>query len=236
VIKLVLRKVLLIGHRGAGKLAPENTLKSFQKAIDLGADYIEFDVHGSKDGEIVIMHDKDTSRTTGHNGKIIDMTLSELKELDCGEGERIPTLKELIAIAKGKIGLQIEIKAGGMTDKIYEILKGADIIGTTLISSFIHKELDKLRKIDPSLKLAPLVLGIKKNSTIRKALNHKFNAIHPPSKLLTKRFLNAAHAENLLINIWTVDSLRRMKRFIKMGIDGIITNNIETAKEALGRK
>ena len=85
------RKPWIIGHRGANSIAPENTLKAFQKAIDLGADCVEFDVHESKDGEVVIMHDPDIFRTTGqkHHGLIKDMTLEELRTLDCGEGEKI---------------------------------------------------------------------------------------------------------------------------------------------------
>jgi len=76
--------ILIIGHRGAYRYPPENTLKSFSRAIKLGADYTEFDIHQSKDGEIVIMHDENTFRTTGFKGLIKNMTLKDLKELDCG--------------------------------------------------------------------------------------------------------------------------------------------------------
>lgn len=82
------KNVLLIGHAGASKLAPANTLKSFQKAIDLGADYIEFDVHISRDGEIVIIHDRNTFATTGHSRLIKSMSLKELKTLNAGNGKR----------------------------------------------------------------------------------------------------------------------------------------------------
>ena len=121
----LVKNILLIAHRGANKIAPENTIKAFQKAIDLKADYVEFDIHMSKDGKIVIMHDENTARTTGHKGIIREMTLAELKKLDCGEGEKIPTLDELIEIAKGKISLQLEIKAPGTAKKIVDILRKA---------------------------------------------------------------------------------------------------------------
>ena len=98
------RNVLLIGHRGASAIAPENTLKAFQKAIDLKADYVEFDVHQSMDGELIVIHDPNTFRSTGHKGSIEKMSLAEIKELDAGEGEKIPTLDEIIQITKGKIG------------------------------------------------------------------------------------------------------------------------------------
>ena len=102
------RKTLIFGHRGASSDAPENTLKAFNKAIELEAEYIEFDAHQSKDGEIVIIHDGNTLRTTGHFGFIKKMTLAELKELDFGEGEKILTLQELIDFLKAAGTLKSE--------------------------------------------------------------------------------------------------------------------------------
>jgi len=219
-------KPLLIAHRGANKDAPENTLKAFKKAIELKADYVEFDVHGSKDHEIVIMHDADTFRTTGHKGKIEEMTLRELKELDCGEGEQIPTLQELIEVAKGKIGLQCEIKAEGIAEKVIEILRGANLIDSTIISSFKHDELIKIKKIEPQAKLAPLILGIRKNKTIREAIEYGFYAIHPLYKFAKEKFINAAHENNLKINVWTVDDRDTMEELVNRSVDGIITNDV----------
>lgn len=228
-------KVLIIAHRGASKLAPENSLKAFQKAIELKADYVEFDVHMSKDGEIIIMHDSNTFRTTGHKGKISDMTLEELKQLDCGEGEKIPTLQELIDIAKGKIGLQLEIKAKGMAKKIVDLLRNADLIESTLISSFDHDELLEVQKIEPNLRLAALILGIKKNKTIRDAISHNYSAIHPLHKFVSEKFIENAHKNNIKVNVWTIDSKVRMRKLVDLGIDGIITNDVEAAKSVLNR-
>jgi len=227
------RKVIIIAHRGASNIAPENTLKAFQKAIDLGADFIEFDVHLSKDNEIVIMHDANTFRTTGHKGLIKEMTLRELKELECGQGEKIPTLQELIEICKGKINLQLEIKAKGMAKKIVHILRDADLITSTLISSFKHDQLLEIQKLEPDLKLAALIVGIKKRKTIKKAIKNNFHAIHPLYKFVNKKFIEKAHENNLKINVWTVDSKIQMKKLLEMGVDGIITNDIEVAKEML---
>ena len=229
-------RVLLIGHRGANKIAPENTLKSFQKAIDLKADYVEFDVHQSLDGELIIMHDPNTFRSTGHNGSVKKMTLAEIKQLDAGEGEKVPTLDELIALAKGKISLQLEIKASGIANKIVGTLLNAGLIETTIISSFIHKELLEVQKIEPEAKLAPLLLGIRKNKTLQKAIDNKYGYLHPQYKLITKAFVESAHENDVKVNAWTVDSRDDMEKLIEMGIDGIITNDIELAKEVLNRK
>ncbi|MFX0188312.1 MAG: glycerophosphodiester phosphodiesterase [Candidatus Hodarchaeota archaeon] len=235
------KKVIIIGHRGANSVAPENTLKSFQKAIDLGADYIEFDIHMSKDGEIVVMHDSNTFAITGHKGLINRMTIEELKRLDCGDGEQIPTLRETIKLAKGKIGLQIEIKAKDLVDRMVEILREEDLIATSLISSFQHAELLKVKKIEPKLKVAtlePTITGWSNDwsylgGIINKAIRYNSYAIHPRYQLVTKQFIDFAHNNDLKINIWTLNSKATMKKFIKMGVDGIITDDISKAKEIL---
>lgn len=236
------KRVLIIGHRGASNIAPENTLKAFQKAIELGADYIEFDIHQSKDGEIVIMHDANTYASTGYKGLIKRMTLSELKKLDCGEGERIPTLRELINIAKGKMGLQIEVKAKGFGESLVSILREEDLIETSIISSFLHDELIKLQRIEPKLKLAtlePIITGWSKkweyhDEILNKAIFNNYFAIHPRHNLVNQELINYAHENNVKINIWTVNSKAAMKKFIQMGVDGIITDNIQNAKKVLG--
>ncbi|MCK4688094.1 MAG: glycerophosphodiester phosphodiesterase, partial [Candidatus Lokiarchaeota archaeon] len=104
---------LIIGHRGAYSEALENSIEGFKRAIELKANYIEFDVHQSKDSEIIIMHDTNTIRMTGKNGIIKSMTIKELKQLKLHNGEKIPTLQEVIQVAKGKIKLLCELKGKG---------------------------------------------------------------------------------------------------------------------------
>jgi len=229
------KNILIIAHRGASNLAPENTLKSFTKAIELGADYVEFDVHLSKDEEIIIIHDENTLRTTGKEGLIKKMTLQEIKKLDAGEGEKIPTLDELIELAKGKIRLQLEIKASGMAEKIVETLENSGLIESTLISSFDHSELLNIKKIEPKLKLAPLIIGVRQNKTIEETVLNKYYAIHPFYKMINEKFIDLAHKNNIKINAYTVDNKNAIAKLINMGIDGIITNKIDLVKKVLNR-
>ncbi len=239
-----LKNILLIAHRGASKLAPQNTIKSFQKAIDLKADYIEFDVRATKDGEIVVIHNKTTNKTANFNGKIKKMTLKELKQLNFGEGEKIPTLRELIEIAKGNIELQCEIKIRGITKKVIEILREEDVIEHTLISSFKHDILKEIKQIEPAIKIGALEPSrtgwvtdwISKKCMIQNAIKNRFEFIHPHHWLLSHKFITYAHEKNLKINAWTVDSMGIMQKLIAKGVDGILTNDVETAKKALNRK
>ncbi|MFX0081961.1 MAG: glycerophosphodiester phosphodiesterase [Candidatus Hodarchaeota archaeon] len=231
----------MVAHRGASNIAPENTLKAFEKAIELNADYIEFDVHQSKDGEIVIMHDGNTLRTTGQFGIIKKMTLEELKKLDCGEGESIPTLHELIELAKEKIKLNCEIKVRGIAEKIVKILRESNLINTTIISSFKHDVLLTIHKLEPGIKLAslgPTRIGWMKSWLSRKkllslAIKNKFYAVNPFYKLITQKFITRAHNNNLKIFPWTVNSESKIKRLINLGIDGIITNEVDKVKKIL---
>ena len=103
----------IIGHRGARGLEPENTIRSFQKALELGVDYIECDVHLTKDGHIVLIHDHTLDRTTNETGDVNDYTFEEIRKLDAGKGKKIPTLQELLDLVRGKVKIHIELKDTG---------------------------------------------------------------------------------------------------------------------------
>jgi glycerophosphoryl diester phosphodiesterase len=195
------------------------------------------------DGEIVIMHDNNTLRTTGYFGFINKMTLADLKKLDCGEGEKILTLQELIELAKGKIGLNCEIKARGFAEKIVKILNEADIVETTIVSSFKHDILLRMKKLDSRIKLASLEptrtgwirswLSMKKLLSI--VIENRFHAINLFHKLVNLKFVDKAHKNNIKIFPWTANSDSTIKRLIKIGVDGIITNEISKVKELLNQ-
>ncbi|MFX0018212.1 MAG: glycerophosphodiester phosphodiesterase [Promethearchaeota archaeon] len=233
-------QILIIGHKGANKSEPENTLKSFRKAIELQADYIEFDVQVSKDGEIVVIHDYEISELTGHSVNIKEMTLNELKQLDMGEGEKIPTLQEVIKLTQGEIGLQIEIKVNDIGNEIIEMLRDANLIESTLISSFIHSELLKIKKLEPEIKLGALLserISDPRDLTkaTKRVIKKNLFAVHPHFAGVDKELIDFAHNSNLKVNVWTINERPDMERLIKLGVDGIITDDIPLAKELLGR-
>jgi glycerophosphoryl diester phosphodiesterase len=142
--------VLRVGHRGAKGHAPENTFASFDLAVQMGVHAVETDVHLSKDGEIVIIHDHTVDRTTNGHGFVKDLTVEELRRLDAGAwfdarfaGERIPTLAELLAWAHDRVSLAIEIKNGpiyypGIAGKVIRLLREHDMIDQAILISFDH--------------------------------------------------------------------------------------------------
>jgi glycerophosphoryl diester phosphodiesterase len=232
--------ILVIGHKGASKTEPENSLKSFKRAIELEADFIELDVQFSKDKEIVVFHDYDIKSITGQDGYIEEMTVQELKQYDIGEGESIPTLKEVISLTKGEIGLQIELKEEGTGKVVIDMLRDANLIDSTIISSFNHKELLRVQKIEPRIRLGALIservstpLDLKKAT--KRIIKKKFFAVHPHYKGVNRDLVEYAHSNNLKLNVWTVNEKEDMQRMIDIGVDGIISDDIPLLKNLLGR-
>src|SRR3989344_4626849 len=117
-------RVLRIAHRGASGHKPENTLAAFAKALEIGVDIIELDVRVCKTGELVVFHDMALERTTNGNGLVADTSLEELKKLDAGGGEQVPTLKEVIDLVNKRVVLNIEMKGKGVVEQLATILKG----------------------------------------------------------------------------------------------------------------
>ena len=232
---------LIIGHRGAYDEAPENTLKGFKKAIELGADYIEFDVHQSQDGALVIIHNVDILRRMGVDNSIAQMTLKELQKLDLGEGERVPELWEVLKLAKGKVNLLCEIKAKGISDKVITLLRGEDLIDSTIIQSFYVDILLEVKKLEPKLELAAIVPITeeyipewnKRKKLIETVINLDFPIIVTRHKNVDELFLQYSHKHNLKVFAYTINTRKNMERFVNMGVDGIIVNSISKAKKTI---
>ena len=232
---------LIIGHRGAYDEAPENSLKGFKKAIELGADYIEFDVHQSQDGALVVIHGNDILRRMRYNNSIDQMTLKELQQLDLGEGEKIPELWEVLKLAKGNVNLVCEIKAEAISDKVITLLRDEDVIDQTIIQSFNVDVLLEVRKLEPELELATIVPITeeympewhKRKNLIENAIDLDFPIIETRHKNVDEEFLRYSHEHNLKVFAYTINTNRIMERMVKMGVDGIIVNSISKANKIL---
>ncbi len=225
----------IIAHRGFSGIAPENTLIAFQKAIESGADYFELDVHKSSDGKIFVIHDKSINRTSsdGAEGTIAEMTCKDIKKVKVGypdkfgetyKNEKIPTLKEALKLAKGKIKVCIEIKIHGIEKEVLKIINDLKMNNKVIIFSFYDSVLVKIRQLDATIPI--LYLKNKAdNTTIDYAKNINSNAIGVGYKTnITKEFLNLAHKAEIEIWKWTVNENTQMQQLINLGIDGIITN------------
>jgi len=231
--------ILVIAHRGFSGTAPENTLIAFQKGIEVGSDMIELDVHLSRDGEIVVIHDETLDRTTNGKGLVVDHTLKELKRLDAGSsfgpqfaGEKIPTLKEVLELAKGRGLVNIEIKnpthgkysIAELTEKVLREVNQTGMMGRVIFSCFNPAALDWIERREPRAWVAflfhrpwnffPDIPGSQEYSVLN------LRNIH-----LTRGKVAEIKKAGKKINVYTVNTEEEMEQFIRWGVDGIITNH-----------
>lgn len=220
--------MLNIGHRGARGYAPENTLKSLQKAIELGVDAIELDVQLCKSGELVVIHDDTVDRTTDGSGFVKKIKLKDLKKLDAGMGERIPTLEEVLNLADRRVKVNIELKGPKTAKPVMKLIdeyiriKGWNL-DDFIISSFKRKELREARAFNPLIQLGVLISKPRliDRWSFRFAQKIRANFIGPGMKLATKRFVQKAHTHGFKVFVWTANDPKDIKKLIKSGVDGI---------------
>ena len=234
-------KILIIGHRGAYNEAPENSLEGFKKAIELGADYIEFDVHKTLDGELVIIHDENTLRMTGYDARVKDIPLKELKKLKLPNKEQIPTLQELINITKGKINFLCELKADGMCKKVLSVLTQNNMISSTIFQSFNVRELLNCQKTESNINWGPIVpknenylsKWSQREKMIQEVLDMKASHIITRFKNVNKKFVDYCHDSDLSVFVYPINSKLITKRYTEFGVDGLIVNNISQTIDIL---
>jgi len=211
------------GHRGAAGLEPENTLRSIQKAIDLGVDRVEIDVRVTRDGHLVVIHDETVDRTTDGHGYVKDLTFSELRSLDAGKGEKIPTLEEALRLTRGRVTLQIELKAPEAAEPTVHLIERQKAEREVIITSFMHELLGRVHDLNPALRTGALFFDVQ-GDICRKALDVHSEAIHVYYRNVNSRLVDEAHRRGLKISVWNPDEVEEMKKMISLNVDVIGTN------------
>jgi glycerophosphoryl diester phosphodiesterase len=235
-------------HRGASGHAPQNTLAAFLLAAEMGADGIEFDVHLSRDGEVVVIHDDTVDATTDGRGRVSAMTVAELQALDAGgwfapafAGQRIPTLQQVIDAVGHRVWLNIEIKveAGyhplAQEAETVRLIEDNGILDRTLISSFSLSSLRRVRRLNPSIPLG-LLYGRARPAmwlTLLRWLGVPYDALHPHFGMVDARYVARARRLGAPVNAWTVNEREDMQRLIDLGVQGIITNYPDVLDELI---
>ena len=215
--------MLKIGHRGACGHAPENTLASSQKAIALGCDGFEFDVQLTKDGEPVVIHDETLERTTNGKGMVCDFTFAELQKLDAGNGEKIPHLREALALANARVHLYIEAKAQGAVDAILAATKGTTSYEHFTLLAFNHTELLRAKTIDANVQTCALFECIPARLA-EIAVDAKASAIGPYIGCINQTLVGDAHARGLKVFTWTANAHADIIKAKNLSVDGIISD------------
>lgn len=222
--------MLVIAHRGASGELPENTLPAYELALVQGADMIEIDLHRTRDGAIVVTHDEDLAGLGG-SGEIGDATLAEVRRLDAGGGQRVPTLDEVLDRLGGRIAFNLEVKRGaagpypGLVPAALAAVRERGLLASTLFSSFFDPVLEELRAQEPAARLGCLVSPRAPERWLERAQRIAAETLHPWFGLVTPELVAAAHAAGLGVHAFTVDVESEMRRLLAMGVDGLFTNH-----------
>jgi len=236
--------LLNIAHRGASALAPENTMAAFERAVELGADALELDLHLTRDNELVVIHDDTLDRTTDGLGPVHERSLEDLKRLDAGRwfgegfaGERVPTLAEVLQRYAGKVPLALEVKAGsaffpGIEERVVSTLRRHSATGHVAIASFDHYALQRLKEIEPTIRTAALLVA-RPVSISALAGPVKADSVALEASLVSKTEVEACRAAGLQLVVWVVNEPAQMRHFIELGVDGVITDRPDLLRMAL---
>jgi glycerophosphoryl diester phosphodiesterase len=250
-----------LAHRGASALAPENTLEAFRTAVEAGAGGLELDVHLTSDGQVVVIHDETVDRTTGGTGAVSDMTLEELRALDAGHnfspkcgsdppyrGLRIPTLDEVLREFPGVV-VNVDMKADrpGVEAAVLGVLREGDAGGRALVVSSRRAAVGRFRWISGgsvstgASKWETGVFYVLSRLRLERLLRPAYDALQVPIRhrgvpLVSRRFLEAAHASGVRVDVWTINEADEMHRLLDLGVDVIMTDRPEILADVLEQR
>lgn len=230
-------------HRGGAAYAPENTLAALKKSIDYGVDYAEIDVQMSLDGTVVLFHDTNARRIAGVKKNICDMTYEELQQLDVGkyfrpefEGERIPTLEEVLQYCKGKINLNIEIKENRrfeeIVDQVVALIEENNFTGQCVVTSMSYDYLKQVEELDPDIRtgyILKMAVGDLEKMEDVDFFSMKYSYV-------TEDMVNAIHKAGKEVHVWTVNSRNAVKRMRAIYVDNIITDDPTLVRQTLAEE
>jgi glycerophosphoryl diester phosphodiesterase len=252
-------KFLVIAHRGGPSLGPESTLYTFRKAVKLGVDVLEMDVRSTRDGQLIILHDDTVSRTTNATGPAQNYTLVDLKKLDAAhrwspdngqtfplrnKGVQIPTLSEVFeAFPQTKLNLEIKEARSSTIQSLCRLIRDHQMTSNVVVASFDTDSLKEFRRLCPQVATsagaseARLFFGLQK-AYLEAAYSPVVQVLQVPEalgdlRIVNKRFIDAAHARNMRVQVWLANDVTSMQRLLELGVDGIMTDYPQRLMEVL---
>ena len=224
-------KILKIGHRGAKGYEPENTLISFEKAIEMGADGIELDVHLSIDGHLIVIHDETIDRTTNGKGFVNQLTLQELNSFTINDEHEIPTLEEVLDLVNQRCFVNIELKNQDTAEKVVQLIEHYISVknwnhSQFIVSSFDWSALQQVRFLNENIRI-----GVLTETDLDLAISFsrflKAEFLHPDFQLLTNEYTAKIQEKGILVFPWTVNEIEDVERMKSFKVDGIITDFLD---------
>lgn len=253
---------MVIAHRGGLSLGPEHTLYTYQRAVQLGVDVLEIDVRVTKDGQLVVIHDRTVNRTTNGTGSIENYNLADMHTLDAayrwspdggntfplrGKGIKIPSLSEVFQeFPQMRINIEIKEPQAAMIPTLCRIIQDHNMLQKVMIASFDAGSLKKFRSICPGAATSAgtsevIFFYLLQKMRLESIYSPNALALQVPEKygalqVVNRRFVEAAHKRNLRVQVWTINDIDSMKRLLKLGVDGVMTDYPQRLLGALKKK
>jgi glycerophosphoryl diester phosphodiesterase len=240
------KQPLVIAHRGDPSEAPENTVAAARRAVEVGANVVEFDVHITKDGHLVVTHDASVERCTNGVGLVAEMTLDQIKQLDAGSwfsehfrGEPVPTLQEMMAAIPAPVWINVHLKSHeNESDRaetaLVAAIRAANAVDRTYVTHHTRHGLHRIHQKEPKLRLCWLARGGEQDvEYIDDSFYMGYRIIQPNFRVVTQDFVNYAHERGMWVNVFWADEEDHMRELIAMGVDGILTNYPVRLKQVL---
>jgi glycerophosphoryl diester phosphodiesterase len=242
--------MLVIAHRGDSAHRPENTLASFQSAVEVGATLVEFDIQLTRDGHVVVIHDPTVDRTTSGHGSVGEMTLKELRALSAGyparfgsgyAGERIPTFPEALSFLRGRVRVMVEIKADSVTDddlsgieaRAIEEVRRQGMTGELALISFDTRALRRCRDLAPEIARGHLFARPLEEAALSACLEVGAQVMMPEKRFLSEELRDRARAAGLKLATWVVDEPTELEALRRFDLYGVASNRPGVMLEAL---
>jgi len=214
--------MLKIGHRGARAYEPENTIRSFRKAIELGVDAVELDVRKTKDDGLIVIHDEEVDMTTDGKGKVGELTMEEIKELQIEKGEEIPTLEEALDFIGRKVKILIELKEVGYEDRVLDLVRRKELTDNVILVSFKEEALRRIRELDSEVKTGFIFARYRR--PLDKAVELKADYVLSLYHFTHTADVEKAHERGLKVIVWTINKKEDVEEYVRKGVDGITSD------------
>jgi glycerophosphoryl diester phosphodiesterase len=213
----------IMGHRGAKAYEPENTLRSIRRALDLGVQGVEIDIHLSRDGRLIVIHDATVDRTTNGKGRVAALSWEELRRLDAGRGERLPSLEEVVALVRGRAQLFVELKDPAAVEPLAAFFTAQKLFTEAYVISFWHPSLKKLRRLEPQIRTGVLFVGCPVDPPALAAAAAA-EALVLNYQYVTQELVQAARQAGLSVAVWNIDTVADLLPVLDLDLDYIGSN------------
>lgn len=236
--------IVRVAHRGASAQYPENTLLAFRKAIEQGVDVLEIDIHRTADHELIVMHDPTLERTTNGHGNIHEHLLQEIRQLDAGQGETVPLLKEAIQLAReSQVRLYVEVKGAtepeelAIAEGVIQALEATNFLSQTIVTSFSAKALLRAKTLNPEVSTmldpSPQDGSLTPRQICAQALAAGANCVSYDFHLLTPEIAKECRLSGLALWPWAPDEPEDIRNVLSLDVQGMMTNRPDTLNEVL---